>query len=1063
MSLKSGLSLSEIPRDDIHGVFRTLESPKVSRRRFSDDLSAHFDADTFDVEPFDKGMLCIKEELTQISLTLPRVHQNNGKCVALTLQTKNEPQLIINNIHNSPAIGHSVSNGSLSQSLPDLLNESGVKEVPNRLDIAFNPEMAITPNTPFAGAVIATTPTQMGFAGPSNASSGATAKRQWSINGFFGCFRTIWNALDKSADKQHKSDDWEIPFENIRDLEWLGSGAQGAVFMGKLNSQLVAVKKVKERCETEIRHLRKLNHPNIVAFKGVCTQTSNCYCIVMEYCPYGQLYDLLKSGKRVPPGKVVDWALQIASGMNYLHVHKIIHRDLKSPNVLITYNDVLKISDFGTSKQWNDRSTKMSFKGTVAWMAPEVIRNEPCSEKVDVWSFGVVLWELMNCEIPYRDVDSSAVIWGVGNSSLTLPIPTKCFPEGFQLLMKQCWNAKARNRPSFKNIIMHIEIAANELVNIHAEDYFKLQIDWRDEIQNCLVRMKRNGRRDMSTDDEAELIKKRKDELSHAQDIREHYERKLERANNLYMELTACMLQLEQKEKELIRREKVLTGGRAHKRQIVGPLLQAAHERISNSRRGSYRPDQPIELQSPAKQASNECISCHGSARSRIKRNRQRRSINGQTAVAHYHSPANNPALSSPLNNNYITYSPRPSPLQERKSFVDTETQTDYVFSESDLVSPSSSTLSPMSAIGRPVETVIEMGDNDINNGIIRGIPKTSTTSTFDSGFDSQSCLSTPTARTAGGHHDRSPVTPISGKSSSVETDTEDSNRTKLKTRSTNITQNTVPSLSSIDENGVNSNTGAPLPAPSDQFCDVAIVRRGSVTCQRRFGGTCMSDFNKIAHKSPPYMGQRPVLQHAGSNISIVSHSSSSGSEEEGAVDSDDYCGSHPSHHKRKGLAQHLSQHRLSGQSISTLSSDGNLSDEEEGNTSEYSSNQNDMISSLSNPDLTNANLDNSPVSASAANSVGNSDSKKLPSTPHSLSSTNTTTTNSDTDDVSNVTVATSYLVVHNPSHYPSYNLNNNNNDNQTNTSHTTTSSSSQSQPSQPQQPNNVTSETTVW
>src|SRR5690349_14248890 len=102
-------------------------------------------------------------------------------------------------------------------------------------------------------------------------------------------------------------------------------------------------------------------------------------------------------------------------------------------------------------------------------MAPEVIRNEPCSEKVDVWSFGVVLWELMNCEIPYRDVDSSAIIWGVGNSSLTLPIPTKCFPDGFKLLMKLCWSAKPRNRPSFKHIIMHIEIAANELINIPPE------------------------------------------------------------------------------------------------------------------------------------------------------------------------------------------------------------------------------------------------------------------------------------------------------------------------------------------------------------------------------------------------------------------------------------------------------------------------------------------------------------------------------------------------------------------------------------------------------------------
>jgi len=129
---------------------------------------------------------------------------------------------------------------------------------------------------------------------------------------------------------------------------------------------------VKEKRETDIRHLRRLSHQNIVAFRGVCTQSPNCYCIVMEFCPYGQLYELIKSGHQISPFMIVDWARQIASGMNYLHLHKIIHRDLKSPNVLISFNSTLKISDFGTSKQWNDRSTKMSFAGTVAWMAPEV-------------------------------------------------------------------------------------------------------------------------------------------------------------------------------------------------------------------------------------------------------------------------------------------------------------------------------------------------------------------------------------------------------------------------------------------------------------------------------------------------------------------------------------------------------------------------------------------------------------------------------------------------------------------------------------------------------------------
>lgn len=126
-------------------------------------------------------------------------------------------------------------------------------------------------------------------------------------------------------------DDWEIPFEQITNLDLVGCGGQGIVFYGKYKNEDVAVKKVQELKETDIRNLRKLNHPNIVKFKGVCTQPP-CYCIVMEFCADGTLYDVLKKqDNSVTPTKVVSWSKQIASGMHYLHSHKIIHRDLKSP------------------------------------------------------------------------------------------------------------------------------------------------------------------------------------------------------------------------------------------------------------------------------------------------------------------------------------------------------------------------------------------------------------------------------------------------------------------------------------------------------------------------------------------------------------------------------------------------------------------------------------------------------------------------------------------------------------------------------------------------------------
>lgn len=391
--------------------------------------------------------------------------------------------------------------------------------------------------------------------------SGFNTRANQFFTGILGCLKPLWpsNFLKVKESSCPAEEPWEIPFERIRDLQWLGSGAQGAVFLGRLNNELVAVKKVKDRAEADLKHLRKLNHPNIVHFKGVCIQ-SPCYCIVMEYCPYGQLYDVMKNGRQIPPHLVIEWSKQIASGMQYLHSRKIIHRDLKSPNVLLSYNDTLKISDFGISRQWTEGDTKLSFAGTVSWMAPEVIRVESCSEKVDVWSFGVVLWELLTCEIPYKGVDQSAIMWGVGNNSLQLPIPSS-IPDGFKLLMKQCWSVKPRHRPSFQHILMHIDIAASELLDLPNHIYFLKQQTWKDDINNCVVRMKK-GNIVINADaiqDELELIKKRQQELQHAQDIREHYERKLEKVNNLYMEVNACLLQLERKERMFkIREDKML-------------------------------------------------------------------------------------------------------------------------------------------------------------------------------------------------------------------------------------------------------------------------------------------------------------------------------------------------------------------------------------------------------------------------------------------------------------------------------------------------------------------------
>jgi mitogen-activated protein kinase kinase kinase 13 len=128
-------------------------------------------------------------------------------------------------------------------------------------------------------------------------------------------------------------EDYDIPFENISNLEWIGGGSQGAVFKGTLRAEHVAVKKVKSKEEANVKHLCRLQHPNLVKIKGVSLNCDNFFCIIMEYCPYGQLYSYLNKNEKnfLKPAKTLLWAKQVASAMNYLHLNKIIHRDLKSP------------------------------------------------------------------------------------------------------------------------------------------------------------------------------------------------------------------------------------------------------------------------------------------------------------------------------------------------------------------------------------------------------------------------------------------------------------------------------------------------------------------------------------------------------------------------------------------------------------------------------------------------------------------------------------------------------------------------------------------------------------
>ncbi|XP_078287077.1 mitogen-activated protein kinase kinase kinase 10-like [Rhinoraja longicauda] len=195
-----------------------------------------------------------------------------------------------------------------------------------------------------------------------------------------------------------------VDFHELLLEEIIGVGGFGKVYRGQWRGEEVAVKAARQDPDEDIsvtaENVRKegqlfgmLRHPNIILLKGVCLQEPNL-CLVMEYARGGALNRAL-SRRKVTPHVLVNWAVQIATGMDYLHnqaVVPVIHRDLKSSNILILEgtedddltNKTLKITDFGLAREWH-RTTKMSAAGTYAWMAPEVIKLSLFSKSSDVW------------------------------------------------------------------------------------------------------------------------------------------------------------------------------------------------------------------------------------------------------------------------------------------------------------------------------------------------------------------------------------------------------------------------------------------------------------------------------------------------------------------------------------------------------------------------------------------------------------------------------------------------------------------------------------------------------
>ncbi|GMJ12301.1 hypothetical protein like AT3G06620 [Hibiscus trionum] len=258
--------------------------------------------------------------------------------------------------------------------------------------------------------------------------------------------------------------DYEILWEELTTREQIGQGGCGTVYHGLWYGSDVAIKifpnleysdDVIISFKQEVSLMKRLRHPNVLLFMGAVTSPQRL-CIVTEFLSRGSLFHLLqKNAAKLEWRRRVHMALDIARGMNYLHHYNppIVHRDLKSSNLLVDKNWTVKVGDFGLSRL--KHATYLSSrtgKGTPQWMAPEVLRNEPSNEKSDVYSFGIVLWELATGKIPWDGLNPMQVIAIVGFMNQRLEIPKELDPQ-WASIIESCWLSDPQSRPTFRELL----------------------------------------------------------------------------------------------------------------------------------------------------------------------------------------------------------------------------------------------------------------------------------------------------------------------------------------------------------------------------------------------------------------------------------------------------------------------------------------------------------------------------------------------------------------------------------------------------------------------------------
>eukprot|EP00742_Colponemidia_sp_Colp-10_P006762 GILJ01007247.1.p1 GENE.GILJ01007247.1~~GILJ01007247.1.p1 ORF type:complete len:881 (-),score=84.03 GILJ01007247.1:123-2765(-) len=276
------------------------------------------------------------------------------------------------------------------------------------------------------------------------------------------------NMVQKSLEdpRRYICDNYEVEYEEIEFGAELGEGMYGRVFKGLWRGTPVAAKKMKfaimddrlmEDFKSELAVMKPLRHPNIVLFMGACTKGTDI-CILTELFARGSLWDVLqKRSINLPWDIRIKMAREGARGMTYLHLAKpypILHRDLKSLNLLVTDDFGVKVCDFGWAKLKS--STTSGNVDTFQWMAPEVITSKSYTVKADVYSFGIILWEIATRQPPYHGKLHLQVIRDVVQRQKRLAIPGNC-PKPFADLIRSCWDQDPDRRPEFTEVLQRLE------------------------------------------------------------------------------------------------------------------------------------------------------------------------------------------------------------------------------------------------------------------------------------------------------------------------------------------------------------------------------------------------------------------------------------------------------------------------------------------------------------------------------------------------------------------------------------------------------------------------------